>query len=661
MAAPSLRWWKDAGRRAVILAAALALAAPVLAATPAGAGVSATASARAALPPGRYNVGATHSPQLLSQLAGPSRASALTGSGERAAMLASPTGVAGDEQGVNVASFQHRKTAQHPGGAPISWSQVAASGVGFAAVKVTEGNYYRNPFALGDLAGAAQAGLAVAAYAFAVPDGDGRRGSTSPVSQADYLLSQLGGHASTVPLMLDIEYDPYVSSDHTNECYGLSRAAMVSWITAFAGQIQARTGRQPIIYTPPSWWATCTGNSTAFSGDPLWVPDFSSSGSPSSTASWADWSFWQYGSTGTVPGIDSAGATDLDQANPAVLALLDPGRRGQAEGAPVTLRVLPALPPAGQAATFQATGLPPGLSVTPGGTVTGWLAQTGTYHVQATASSSTGAVGTVAFSWTVTAPPGGGPTGEVRFGAAGTCLTRAGGSAATGTPAELRSCDGSAPQRWTVAADRTLRSHGKCLSVSGSAAVNRARVVLAACGGYASQRWVVGTGGRLVNGTAGKCLAGSSGGRNGSQAWISSCTGNVKQTWVLPSGGLLSQIPGRCAAGRVGSAGRNPVVLSPCGTGTGQHWAAEPDRTIRVAARCLGVTGRSGGSRVTVSACRDSATQHWQIVPDGAGLQVRNASAGLCLSDPGDSTVSGTSLVLGACTASDPGTGWRLP
>ena len=661
MAAPSLRRWQDAGRPAVILAATLALAAAVLAVTPAGADAASAASARSVPPPGRYNVGATHSPQLLSQLAGSSRAAALTGPAGRASMLAPPAAVAGDEQGVDVASFQHRKTAQYPGGAPINWPQVAASGVGFASVKVTEGNYYRNPFALTDLAGAEHAGLAVAAYAFAVPNGDGRHGSRNPAVQAGYLLSHLGGYASTVPLMLDIEYDPYVSSDHTNECYGLTRAAMVTWITAFTGEIQARTGRQPIIYTPPSWWATCTGNSTAFSADPLWVPDFSSSGSPSSTASWADWSFWQYGSTGTVPGIDSAGAVDLDQANPGVVALLDPARRSQADGVPVNLRVQPALPPVGQAATFQATGLPPGLTVTPGGTITGWLTQTGTYRVQVTAASSTGAVGTVPFTWTVTAASGRGPTGEVRFGRAGRCLDLSGNNSASGTPAELWTCNGSAPQRWTVAADQTLRSHGRCLSVSGSAAVNGARVVLGACRGYASQHWVAGTGGRLVNGAAGKCLAGSPGAGNGSRASISSCSGSATQKWALPSGDLWSQMPGRCAAGQGGSAGSDPVVLSSCGTGTGQEWAAEPDRTIRVAGRCLGVTGRASGSRVAMFPCRSAAPQHWQIRPDGAGLQVRNASAGLCLSDPGDTTVSGTSLVLGACTASDPGTGWRLP
>ena len=78
--------------------------------------------------------------------------------------------VAGDEQGVDVASFQH------PRGAAIDWSQVAASGVGFAGVKATEGNYYQNPYALTDLAAAQAAGLSVVAYAFAIPNGDGTAG-----------------------------------------------------------------------------------------------------------------------------------------------------------------------------------------------------------------------------------------------------------------------------------------------------------------------------------------------------------------------------------------------------------------------------------------------------------------------------------------------------
>ena len=167
---------------------------------------------------------------------------------------------------------------QHPGGAAINWADVAAAGIGFAAVKATEGTYYQNPYALSDLAEAKAAGLAVGAYAFAIPNGNG--GSSSAVAQADYLLRYLGADSATVPIMLDIEYDPYVSTDGTNECYGLRPAAMVSWISAFDAEIHRQTGRLPIVYIPPSWWSACTSGSTGFGQLPLWVPDYTSASSP---------------------------------------------------------------------------------------------------------------------------------------------------------------------------------------------------------------------------------------------------------------------------------------------------------------------------------------------------------------------------------------------
>ena len=157
--------------------------------------------------------------------------------------LTTTAAVASYEQGVDVASFQH------PGGAAIDWSQAAASGIRFAAVKATEGAYYQNPYALSDLAQARAAGLSVAAYAFAIPTGNGS--SSDPATQADYLLNYLGTESSTVPIMLDIEYNPY-----GGECYGLNATAMVSWISAFDAEIQAQTGHLPIIYAPPGGGAT---------------------------------------------------------------------------------------------------------------------------------------------------------------------------------------------------------------------------------------------------------------------------------------------------------------------------------------------------------------------------------------------------------------------
>ena len=263
MPAPSRRWSMS------ILCAAASLALAGFSAAPAAAAPNARSAAGrpSAAPASRSNVGAAHSPQLLRQLSGSSTSVPMTGTGQMAAGVMPSAAVAGDEQGVDVASFQH------PGGAAIDWSQVAASGIGFAGVKATEGAYYRNPYALTDLAQAQAAGLSAVAYAFAIPNGNGS--SSSPVTQADYLVQYLGSASRSVPIMLDIEYNPYGA-----ECYGLSTTAMVSWISRFDSEIETRTGHLPIIYTPRSWWGTCTGSSTGFARTPVWVPDFSSRGRP---------------------------------------------------------------------------------------------------------------------------------------------------------------------------------------------------------------------------------------------------------------------------------------------------------------------------------------------------------------------------------------------
>ncbi len=117
-------------------------------------------------------------------------------------------------RGIDVASFQH------PNGAAIDWTQVAGAGYRFAAVKATEGNYYSNPYYVADTAEAKSAGLYTTGYHFAIPN------VSSGVNQADYAVENgsYAGDGHTLPLELDVEYDPYTSTDHTNECYGLSTA-----------------------------------------------------------------------------------------------------------------------------------------------------------------------------------------------------------------------------------------------------------------------------------------------------------------------------------------------------------------------------------------------------------------------------------------------------
>jgi GH25 family lysozyme M1 (1,4-beta-N-acetylmuramidase) len=370
--------------------ALLTVTAPVLAASgpapPAGdpaapaegtppATVAASRAATAALP---------HSPRLLRDLAGAFRPGA-----------AAPGAAGTTVRGIDVAAFQH------PHHVRINWAAVAGAGYKFAAVKATEGNYYVNPWTGTDLAAAKKAGLYVTAYHFAIPN----RGGGAPQARYAIQHSRYATGAQMLPLMLDIEYDPYSGSDGTNECYGLSHARMTAWIAAFVAAARSLTGQFPLIYTTAGWWHACTGGSKAFGADPMWVAAYGFA-RPPVPAGWRTWTFWQYSSTGTVRGVGTPGNTDLNLFNTTQVGLIDPGNQRTSAAAPVSLPVKSLVSVARRPLSYKATGLPPGLAISRQGIIKGAAGgATGTYHVTVSATNtSSGGNGSVQFTWQVSAP-----------------------------------------------------------------------------------------------------------------------------------------------------------------------------------------------------------------------------------------------------------------
>jgi GH25 family lysozyme M1 (1,4-beta-N-acetylmuramidase) len=599
-----------------------------------------------------FNVGATHSPKVLRQLRGyheHSKNGPLLGSARADAL-----------QGVDVASYQH------PNGERINWAKVAKSGIQFAAVKATEGTYYRNPFALTDLAQAKAAGLSVVAYVFAIPNGNG--GSAGATAQADYLLTYLAkGGGRMPPIMLDIEYNPY-----GDQCYGLSQASMRSWIAQFSREVQAKTGQGPIIYGPVPWWQDCTGGTSRFGQFPLWVPDYTTAPRPMITKGWRDYAFWQYSSAGTVPGIHAPGNTDLDQLNPAVIPLLAPAPQHSVAGAAVDLRLRLADKGAVKDVSYSAAGLPPGTSISATGQITGWPVATGTYTATVSASTAAGQSGLVSFPWTVSPAPSVGAAGLVQLERGGLCLTASGDGLATGTPAEIRACSGSSAQTWTYAQDNTLRINDQCLTIP--TAAQGTVVVLQPCESAPSQQWrlayprglnpAVGAHPTtLVNSWSGMCLADPGFSKtDGTQVVLGPCNGYANQSWSLPAGPMVSQIPEMCldVSGNQ-SANGTKIDIWTCNGTPAQAWTAEPDGTVRINGKCLDVKygNRASGSPVDLYSCNGTQAQQWRLMPAGLGITLVNPVSGLCLADPGDSTTAGTQLVIATCTPGAPGMSWR--
>jgi ricin-type beta-trefoil lectin protein len=128
-----------------------------------------------------------------------------------------------------------------------------------------------------------------------------------------------------------------------------------------------------------------------------------------------------------------------------------------------------------------------------------------------------------------------GPVGAIS-GYPGKCLHVPGDYPADGIPVEMRACDGSPGENWTMASDGTVRAFGKCLGVVGDQAANGTGVQLSACRGAAGQQWHFTAGRDLVNPHADKCLdvtdfAVTDGARL--QVWT--CVGGPNQKWSVPA------------------------------------------------------------------------------------------------------------------------------
>ena len=185
----------------------------------------------------------------------------------------------------------------------------------------------------------------------------------------------------------------------------------------------------------------------------------------------------------------------------------DTGPRQDSAGAPVVpvgAAAHPTLDPA-SAAGSASPSVPPSASASPSRTVP-------------TASSP---------SPDAAASPGiaGARTGPVANGA-GQCLD----AGTLGVPSAgmlARDCTGSASQRWTFSADRTLRVGGLC------AAADAGAMRTIACTGAAAQQWTSGSGGTVVNVGTGQCLTDPRNGTKGGRVRLETCQGDG-QSWALP-------------------------------------------------------------------------------------------------------------------------------
>ncbi len=195
----------------------------------------------------------------------------------------------------------------------INWTKVAHAGYHFAFGKATEGTAYSDKTYTTNRNGSEGAGLVFGAYHFARPAGGGLAAATaSAIKQANHFLAVAGPQPGELPPVLDLE-----------KTGNLPKQRLLAWALAWLGQIDARTGVEPFVYTSPLFWKGSLGDSTAAAaaGTGLWVAHWTSSSKPLVPAQNWDgdgWRFWQWSNCVTVPGVkhcsdgDRMNGTNLD-------------------------------------------------------------------------------------------------------------------------------------------------------------------------------------------------------------------------------------------------------------------------------------------------------------------------------------------------------------
>jgi Ricin-type beta-trefoil lectin domain/Putative Ig domain len=271
---------------------------------------------------------------------------------------------------------------------------------------------------------------------------------------------------------------------------------------------------------------------------------------------------------------------------------------------------------------WTATGLPPGLSISGSGLITGTATTAGAYTSWVYASDGTGATGWASFTWNVAADTVSvtNPGNQTSYAQATVKLQLSGSSSAGLTPLTW---GGTIPAGITINTSTGLL--GGAPYNAGTATVTATATDTGGVTGSASFTWTIkaDVGKQLKQTSAKMCLNDKN---------STATVGNAVNVWhCKPAGSIV-------------------------GLGA-QDWSFSSGQ-LKVFGLCLSDPGNGGtGTKLVLASCQGATSEVWTHQANGEYVLKLN---GLCLTDPNDSTTNGTLVTITACQAST-SQQWALP
>lgn len=200
--------------------------------------------------------------------------------------------------GIDVSAYQDRS------GRVIDWSSVAASGVGFAIIRHSDGHRRDAAFSR-NVDDASGAGLVIGAYHLL-------RASEALGHFEVAADAWLGASSGAEAMPLAIDFEKVGPKDAF--CDGVSVDENKEMLLACVRWYRDRAGECPIIYTGPAFWAEFLKAGkpdeeelSTLAECPLWLADYRAHQplTIQPPAPWKHVSLWQYTASGVIPGIPS--------------------------------------------------------------------------------------------------------------------------------------------------------------------------------------------------------------------------------------------------------------------------------------------------------------------------------------------------------------------
>lgn len=366
-----------------------------------------------------------------------------------------------------------------------------------------------------------------------------------------------------------------------------------------------------------------------------------------------------------------------------VITVASPSKLTSLKGDPVYLPIQATDSEAGETLTYSAAGLPPDLTINSStGVISGWLMlppldSGDEFFPEVTVTDSTGASGSVQFSWIVIDNMPYSPIGAMKSAYSGMCLDNRHGGTANGNPIQLWYCNGSAAQRVSLGSFNSLRVMGKCVDDTNDSTTAGTYIQLYRCNGGDAQIWLLYPNGGVQHSTDVNCINAPAD-TAGIRLRLGNCdpyqvTPPRGMRWRAPATSVTSTVDGKCI-----SAGHDPggqpigskTLLWTCNGTLAQDWNLEPasgtpgqplyNVQMFFGGGCLDVyhSGTTNGTKVDRHQCNGTAAQVWRITGGG---ELVNPNSGKCLDDPNASTANGVQLDIYTCIAGAHKERWTLP